>query len=278
MRFIILITFLMSSVSALAADAKMTLDRNLGLLIGDQVTATVELPVDTSQLDKHSLPAHEKRYGPWLVLHDLSMHDHTLILEFQLINVPAENRSVTTPELSLRTVEGDFINLPQMPLQIGSFLEPGEGRAAHLPLADAPLPEHDSHLLKQQLWWGLLVLLLSTLVWLVWHFGLRPRKRLPFATALFELNKMRLLGRKDKDEASRSLHHAFNRCAGRVVIHSQLDKLWQACPWLEPLKDDIESFYAQSAVHFFSRDAAEAKDFDQLLSLTKACRAREKVA
>jgi mxaA protein len=89
---------------------------------------------------------------------------------------------------------------------------------------------------------------------------------------------MRLLGRKDADAASRSLHHAFNRCAGRVVINSELDKLWQQCPWLEALKADIESFYHASAAHYFSPSAAEQKDFEEILKLAKACRERERLA
>lgn len=89
---------------------------------------------------------------------------------------------------------------------------------------------------------------------------------------------MRLLGRKDADKASRSLHHAFNRSAGRVVINSHLDKLWESCPWLMPMQKDIESFYQQSAAHFFSAKGGEQKDFYQILELAKNCRAQERVA
>ena len=95
---------------------------------------------------------------------------------------------------------------------------------------------------------------------------------------MFELNKMRLLGRKDSDAASRCLHHAFNRSAGRVVINSELDRLWQQSPWLEPVKSDIESFYQASAEHFFSPAATGQKDFEQVLKLAKACRERERLA
>ncbi len=66
---------------------------------------------------------------------------------------------------------------------------------------------------------------------------------------------------------------AFNRSAG-----SQLDKLWQQCPWLLPLQSEIDSFYQQSATHFFSAQGGDAKDFSQLLDLARACRAREKMA
>lgn len=277
-HLITLIFSLTFAMPVLALDSKMSLDRRWGLLVGDQIEATIELPVNVAELDIHSLPQHEKRYGPWLMLHELSMQGKQIKLNFQLINVPAENRKVATPEFSLRTKQGDFITVPSVPMQIGSFLQNKEGESSWIPRADAKLPTTDLSRLYGQLWLSLSVLVLSVLVWLAWHLGLRPRQRLPFAAALLELNKMRFLGRKDADEASRSLHHAFNRSAGRVVIHSQLDKLWEKCAWLEPEKAEIESFYQQSAAHFFSPNADKPKDFNQILTLARACRAREKMA
>jgi len=278
MRFLALFFSLCLSFSSYAIDTKISLDRSWGLLIGDSVTATVELPVAASDIDSHSLPALDKRYGPWLNLDDMELVGKQLKLHFQLINVPAENRQVATPEMQLRTQEGEFITIPSVPMQIGSFLDSQESKGTLVPRGDINLTTESDRALKTQLWFALAVLIISVLTWLIWHFGLRPRERLPFAAAMFELNKMRLLGRKDSDKASRSLHHAFNRSAGRVVIHSQLSKLWENCPWLQPLQQDIESFYQQSAAHFFSRDKAEQKDFNQLLELAKACRARERVA
>ncbi|MCX4187123.1 hypothetical protein [Methylophaga sp. OBS4] len=274
-----LITSLCFLLPVYADDTKVTLDRSWGLLIGDRIQARIELPVDAGQLDLSSLPQHHKRYGAWLYLDDSNVSGQTMTLFFQLINVPAENRQVATPEFELRTQDGEFINIPSVPMQIGSFLQTNEeGEARLLPRGDVKLQPESSEPLKWQLRLSIAVFILGLLIWLAWHFGLRPRQRLPFATAVFELNKMRLLRQKDSEAASRSLHHAFNRCAGRVVIHSQLNKLWQQCPWLEPVKTDIEGFYQQSAAHFFSRNAVEQKDFEQLLALARRCRAEEKMA
>ncbi|WP_438970434.1 hypothetical protein [Methylophaga sp.] len=277
MRFLALFLTLLS-LPVYAVDTKITLDRSWGLLIGDQITASIELPVAVSDLDAHSLPQHDKRYGHWLYLYDSEMAGQQMQLHFQIINVPAENRQVATPELQLRTKEGEFITVPSVPMQIGSFLGQKDTQDNLNPRGDISLQPQSNEALTLRLWVSFVVLLVAVLIWLIWHFGFRPRERLPFATAMFELNKMRLLGRKDADNASRSLHKAFNRSAGRVVINSHLDKLWDKCPWLAPLEADIESFYQQSAAHFFSPDGAEQKDFYQILELAKACRARERVA
>jgi mxaA protein len=281
MRVFTLMSLFLVSLQLQAEDASITLDRSWGLLVGDRVTATVTLPVVVDDLDSHSLPQHEKRYGPWLYLHDSVLSGEQLTLHYQLINVPAENRQVTTPELQLRTQAGDFISVPATTMQIGSFME----QSGDTESVTVPVPRGDMRLLPKaadDLRWqrnlALLVLILSGLIWLAWHFGLRPRHRLPFATAMFELNKMRLLGRKDADAASRCLHQAFNRSAGKVVINSELEALWQQCPWLAPLEADIDSFYQSSAAHYFSRTQVEQQGFEAMLKLARACREQERLA
>lgn len=259
--------------------ATISLDRSWGLLIGDEITAEIMLP-ENIEIDTASLPQRHKRHGAWLYLRDNELTGNRLLMHYQIVNVPADTREVATPVFELRTTEGGFINIPEAPLQIGSFLaaENADADGRFVPRGDKILkPSHDAGL-EKQLWTALLILVISVLVWLAWHFGFRPRQRLPFAHAVFELNKMRWLGRKNADTASRSLHHAFNGSAGTVLVASKLDKLWQQCPWLLPLQSEIDSFYQQSATHFFSAQGGDSKDFAQLLELARACRAREKMA
>ncbi len=132
--------------------------------------------------------------------------------------------------------------------------------------------------LQKQLTYAIAVALITALIWLVWHIGLRPGKRLPFARAVFSMNKLRWFGHKDVDAATRVMHHAFNDSAGTVVIYSQIQQLWDACPWLADLQPEITGFYQQSASHYFSRDPQQNADFDSLIKLARACRAREKMA
>lgn len=280
MRFITLLLTLILSQVVIAADkpVQVTLDRSWGLLIGDTLTATIHLPVSASELDPDALPQTNNRHGAWLYLKNSQTQDQELVLLFQVINVPKENRQVGTPELQLRTLSGEFINVPSVQLQIGSFLARSEGQADFTPRPDSRLAQQDTSAPQQNVMKALVVLLLSSLVWIVWHFGFRPRQRLPFAAALFALTKMRWLGRKDTDKASRSLHHAFNATAGGVVVPSQLNKLLQKAPWLIPLESEIADFYQQSAKHFFSPGGMQQKEFNDIVALTKACRARERVA
>jgi mxaA protein len=263
--------------SASALEATVSLDRTLGLQVGDEITATVTLPVPNTQIDSHSLPASEKRQGPWLVLHTSEFKDeNTFKLHYQLINVPAENRVVETPEMQLRTLDGAFIDIPPVNIQIGSFLVLRE--EGYTPLDDAALPELDQSLAKRELFISVVLLIVVGLIWFIWHFGFHPRKRLPFATAMFELNKMRWLNRKDDEAASRILHKAFNDSVGQVIIHSQLESLWETCPWLNDLETEIAAFYQTSTAYYFSPNPANNASFDTLYDLTKACRKREMMA
>lgn len=280
MRFITLLLTLFLSQTAIAVETpvQVTLDRSWGLLIGDTLTATIHLPVSASELDLDALPQIDKRYGPWLNLMESQTQNDALVLFYQVINVPKENRQVGTPELTLRTLSGEFINVPSVQLQIGSFLARSEGQAEFTPRPDTRLSQQDAAGAQQNVIKALIVLLMSSLVWILWHFGFRPRQRLPFAAAMFELTKMRWFGRKDADKASRCLHHAFNATAGGVVVPSQLNKLLQKAPWLLPLESEIVDFYQQSAKHFFSPGGMQQKEFNDIMALTKACRARERVA
>jgi len=280
MRMItLLLTFILSqAVLAAESPVQVTLDRSWGLLIGDTLTATIHLPVNASELDPDALPQTNLRYGPWLHMIESETQDDALVLLYQVINVPKENRQVDTPELQLRTLSGEFINVPSVQFQIGSFLARSEGPVDLTPRSDSRLSQQATTTAQQNVILATIVLLISSLVWIIWHFGFRPRQRLPFAIAVFELTKMRWLGRKDADKASRCLHHAFNATAGGVVVPSQLNKLMQKAPWLVPLESEITDFYQQSANHFFTAQGVQQKDFNDIVALTKACRARERVA
>lgn len=277
-RWILIISFIFSS-QLMAQDVIINIDRSWGLLIGDIVTTSIVLPVSVSDIDADSLPQLNKRHGPWLNLQQISSNNNVLELQYQLVNVPAETRTLQTPTYTLRTNAGELLDIPSAEFSAGSFLNATEENAMEIPLrGDQRLLPADFSSLQKQLTYAIAVALVTALIWLVWHIGLRPGKRLPFARAVFSMNKLRWFGHKDVDAATRVMHHAFNDSAGTVVIYSQIQQLWDACPWLADLEPEITRFYQQSASHYFSRDPQQNTDFDSLIKLARACRAREKMA
>ncbi|EMR12451.1 hypothetical protein MPL1_10097 [Methylophaga lonarensis MPL] len=281
MRFVSLLFFCMLSLPALADEnvATASLERSWGLQLGDELVLTITMPEPDMTVDSSSLPQRDRRYGAWLHLNRIEQADNGLKMYFQLINVPIEKQALETPEFTVRTTEGQFVTVPGVPMTIGSMLaaDIGELRAAMLKPDHAPVLL-ETQAARQQVQLALLVLVLTLLVLAGWHLGLRPRHRKPFANAVFHLFLMKWRGRKDADAATRLLHEAINQTAGTVIVHSHLQVIWDAAPWLEPLNDQIERFYQQSTAHFFAREAAGAVDFDEIYALTKACRAREKLA
>ncbi len=276
-RLILIISFIFSS-QLMAEEVTIKLDRSWGLLIGDQIIASVNLPVNASELDQDSLPQLEKRHGPWLYLQEVAATGEQLQLHYLLVNVPAETRQLETPTHTLRTSQGDLLTIPSASFSAGSFLNATDDAATVTLRGDHQLLAADFSPLHKKLTYATLVALLTTLFWLIWHIGLRPGKRLPFAKAVFSMNKLRWFGHKDVDSATRVMHHAFNESAGTVVIYSQLQHLWDSCPWLVDLQPEITRFYQQSASHYFSRNPMQSADFDSLIKLARACRAREKMA
>jgi len=279
MRCLILLISFMFSSQLMAEEVTISLDRSWGLLIGDSVTASVMLPVNVSDIDEDSLPQLGKRHGPWLQLQQITANGRQLELHYQLINVPAETRELDTPTYTLTTVGGESLTIPSARFSAGSFLNKTDDSPTERALrGDRQLAPADYSRLQKQVTYAAAVALFSALIWFVWHIGLRPGKRLPFARAVFSIHRLRWFGHKDVDAATRVIHHAFNESAATVVTYSQLQQLWDACPWLVDLQPEITAFYQQSASHYFSQHSQQKLAFDSLLNLARACRAREKMA
>ncbi len=95
-RWILFISFIFSS-QLMAQDVSINMDRSWGLLIGDIVTTSIVLPISVSDIDADSLPQLNKRHGPWLNLVQVFSNNNVLELQYQLVNVPAETRTLQTP-------------------------------------------------------------------------------------------------------------------------------------------------------------------------------------
>lgn len=283
MRIVLLFLLSLSAINVFAAEklsAEVAIERNWGLLLGDEFIVTAKLPVAAGELDEESLPGSDKRYGNWLYLKQVSLQDAQLTLLYQVYNVAKQTLDITTPALRLSTVRGDSITVPEVKLTFGPLLaSDAEVPSSKVqPKPDQQAQRIDTSATEDYLLLSLAVALLSLLSLVGWHIGWKPRNRAPFAQALFELTIMKWTGKRDVDKASRILHQAFNHTAGTIVVYSELNGLLAAASWLNDQQQQIDSFYQKSSQRFFSRHGGDKLDFDEILSLAKSCRAREKLA
>lgn len=279
MRLLSLLVFCLVCVTARAEMvAESELQQQYGLQLGDEVTMTVTLPVDVDAIDTTALPETEVRQGPWFYLRSFDLGEKQLQLHLQVMNVPIDHREVMTPRWQLRTVDDAFIEIERLPVVLGSAVarELVPEQSAMQP--DMPAPKVETAAAQQRLTLAIVVLVVVVLVLIIWHLGLRPRQQLPFARARLRLWLMSLRGQHDVTAAARVLHGAFNQSAGAVVVTDRLSVLFEQCPWLTPLSDDIRHFYQHSASQFFSRQAEASLQFSDISKLVRACREREKLA
>lgn len=280
MRILILIWLSFFSYAVMAQQSLIvTLDRAWGLLLGDEINVQVELSSTLGEVDLSSLPQTDKRYGTWLYLKDIELTEKQILLSYQIVNVPAENRRVSTPELYIK--QGDeWVLIPSTPFMIGPSLAvsdtDGLANIDAKPDVSPTLIATDK--IERQIVLFSAIAVLAGLVLLFWHFGWKPKNRDPFAQALHDLARLKWQRSVKPDEAARILHAAFNRTAGTIVVHGEIDRLLEQHPWLTPLKRDIEAFYKRSAEHFFTRESGQEPNISEVRKLAKACRSKEKMA
>ena len=280
MRILILIWLSFFSYAVMAQQSLIvTLDRAWGLLLGDEINVQVELSSTLGEVDLSSLPQTDKRYGTWLYLKDIELTEKQILLSYQIVNVPAENRRVSTPELYIK--QGDeWVLIPSTPFMIGPSLAvsdtDGLANIDAKPDVSPTLIATDK--IERQIVLFSAIAVLAGLVLLFWHFGWKPKNRDPFAQALHDLARLKWQRSVKPDEAARILHAAFNRTAGTIVVHGEIDRLLEQHPWLTPLKRDIEAFYKRSAEHIFTRESGQEPNISEVRKLAKACRSKEKMA
>ena len=276
-RLLTVLLFTVYAISSIAEQsANVTVDRAWGLLIGDQVQTQVELPIALASIDLTSLPDVAKRYGTWLYLNNIQVDGDTLLFNYQIINVPTDNTMVDTPEFTIRQLDGGFISIPAVPLTIGSLLTSNNQNII-------AKPDHSpillmTEILQQKLIVYLALAALFSVILLLWHFAWKPRHRLPFAQAVHDLTRLKWRRSNDLNKPARILHGAFNKTVGTIMVYGELANIFEQEPWLKPLTEQINNFYQGSEDHFFSSTNTQQADFNSVMILAKACRAREKRA
>jgi mxaA protein len=249
--------------------------RAYGHVLGDMLTQRVRLQHGGRALEPAALPSAD-RVGLWLERRAPRVEQDAdgarwLLIDYQLINAPRTLMSITLPPLTLPTTAGPTLTVPAWPLSIGPLTSTGaNGLPALQP--DRPVALRATAGLERQLRLALGALAMVLAAWLLW-WGWRQWREaqtLPFARACARLRRL-----DSADPAAwLALHEAINQSAGRVVHAASLTRRLDEAPQWQPLRDQLERFYAASNARFFG-DGPVAPD-PSLRELGRALRAIEK--
>jgi mxaA protein len=246
--------------------------RAFGHVLGDVLVQRVLLEHAGRRLVPTALPPAD-RVGRWFerrtprIERDAQGRDW-LVIEHQLINAPRLITATALPAIDLKTGSGEVLAVPAWPLSIGPLtLAESPGLQG-----DRPVLLHDSRGIESRLQASLGALVAVLLAWAGWwawrHW--RESQRLPFALAA---RQVRRLDAGDP-AAWQALHAAINRSAGRVVHAASLPEWLAEAPHLQPLRGELEAFFAASNTRFFG--AADAAPAMALRPLAQALRAAER--
>lgn len=262
--------------------------RAFGYLIGDELEQRITLRAPAGfALDPKSLPQ-AGRKGLWLELaapHLTSTKAgdatrYALTLDYQIINVPDQVRTIDLPALDLAfsgqgTTVGTVID--QWPVTISpitpTYVLARAGLEQTQPDAPPPTTGTGTYMRLTFLWIAAFIALIAGII--VQHRGIPWLRRdaRPFARAARDILK---LSRMAPDRAIyrrglQRLHRAFDAVAGHAVFADHLASLFAARPELLGLRTDIEQFYAASQREFFGTHAGTV-NLDRVAALAARCR------
>lgn len=239
-----LLLALLAGAAALATPAPVQPPRWYGHFIGDVLQQRIAL--QGAALVALPEPA---RVDAWFERRTARVESGWLVLEYQIVNSPAQAHRVSLPALRLATRQGGTLEVPAWPVALAPLAP--DDRAAPAPLQPLrPAPRVDEATPLRHLQTAGALLGATLLLWLAWTAALRwhDASHRPFARAARELQRLPAGSR----EAWQALHRAFDRCAGRSLHRGQLGPLFDAAPWLHPLRAQIDRFYSDSATLFYA--------------------------
>jgi mxaA protein len=228
-----------------AEAAEVLQPRPFGHALGDVVVQRIGLdgfaPAELPQAT---------RAGPWFERRGSRSETEGgrrwLVVEWQIVNVPAAAATLQLPAWQLRSADGaPPLQVAAAPVGVAPLVPPGEAAFDLRP--DRPPPAIATAPLRRALGESAAAALALAAAWAGWWAWRqwRARSAQPFARALHAL--------RDADDASawRCLHAAFDRTAGEVLRPATLSRLFERAPHLEAARAEIERFYAQSSARFF---------------------------
>lgn len=268
--------------------------RAFGYVIGDELEQRITLRAPAGfALDPKSVPR-AGRTGLWLQLAQPRLTSarvgdatrYRLTLDYQIINVPEQVRTIELPEVDLAFgARGSQVTatIDEWPISIApitpTFVLNRAGLTPMQPDARPATPAPGRYMRLTLLWAALIVALIAGsamrrhgIPWL--RQGARP-----FARAARDIAKLSRLPpeRCTYRRGLQRLHRAFDTAAGHAVFGEHLAPLFAAHPELLGLRHDIEQFYAASQREFFGTHAGAAS-LDGVLALAARCRDAEAAA
>ncbi|NJD06793.1 MAG: nonribosomal peptide synthetase MxaA [Methylococcaceae bacterium] len=259
--------------------------RSYGYVIGDVIELQWRLtPPPGLTLKTEALPK-PGSINRWLVLKELrateqgsaDRRSYRLQAVYQTFRAPLAVVNLTIPGLPL-TLEGPAGSqvaatpdwtFKMAPLRELSVFDSG-GADPIRPDALPPKPD------RRSARWRVALSLLAAAAGAAWlgyrevWLPYRGRGR-HFRQAEVELRRLPAQGSDDLRPAYASLHRAFNRTLGEPLFADGLGSFLAGRPEYEPLRGELEAFFAVSYDSFFG-SRASAFSLDRLVSLCRACR------
>ncbi|MEJ8838878.1 calcium incorporation protein MxaA [Ramlibacter sp. AN1133] len=244
--------------AALAApgEAVVRQPRGFGYTVGDIAVQLVLLARDGRPFEPATLPP-PARVSAWLERRAARVEaaadgSRWLVVEYQVVNAPRSLATIAVPAWELPGSAGAApLRVAPAALSVGPLTPPARA-GEPLPLRpDRAAPVIDTLAMQRTLMLWLAALATCVAAWLAYSgwSAWRARTTLPFAHALRALR-----GQQPATPAAYlALHQAFDRTAGRVLHPGSLDALFERAPHLQPLRPQVEGFYAQSAQLFFGQ-------------------------
>lgn len=268
--------------------------RAFGYVIGDRLEQRMSMLAPAGlALDPKSLPR-AGRTGLWLELAPPHLSSdkvgnatrYRLTLDYQVINIPEQVRTVDLPAVSLAfNARGGHVTavIDEWPITIApitpTYVLARAGLKQTQPDAKPPTPDSARYMWLTIAWIAAIVAIVAGgavrrrgIPWL--RHGARP-----FARAARDIAKLSRLPpvRATYRRGLQRLHRAFDAAAGHAVFGERLEPLLVAHPELLRLRPQIEQFYAASQREFFGAHAG-GTSLSEVLALAARCRDAEAAA
>ncbi len=261
-----------------ATELSASIDRDWGLLLGDELTVVVDTSTLDDTINESSLPQFGTRSGLWLYLKNIDVEAERMLFNYQVVNVPKQSTSAESLSFEVKTNNDQWVIVPAVPFMISPAIASNDGISSIKLKSDIVPIAIATDKLSSKLKYYSIIALVSWLGLALWYFGWNKKNRPPFAQASHDLARLKWKRSASSDEASRILHTGFNKTADTIVVYGEIDNLIEQHSWLAPLQEDIRSFYQESESHFFARESGKEPDLERIKKLAKACRAKEMLA